>query len=283
MPRLWSERLRHCEFHYNASNLPLDSRERIDHELMPDQKPMKSCHLSENGDCLNAYGDCRVVAVVLAKNEAGTIGEVVEQTRQFVHEVVVMDGHSTDLTVPIARSAGAVVYIDPGRGKGSAVRQSLELVDADIVVFIDADGSPDPGDIPRLALPVVRGETDLCVGSRFAGGSEELSISVGQLIRTIGNILMNIAINRRWHARLTDTLNGFRAVRRQAALAIRLREDSHSIEQEMVMKMFRHGYRVMNVPTHEYARKFGRSHINIWKEWPKFVWCVLVNIVPPDK
>jgi len=46
------------------------------------------------------------------------------------------------------------------------------------------------------------------------------------------------------------------------------------------MKMLRYGYRVTNVPTYEYKRRFGQSHIHIWKEWPKFVWCVLVNLIP---
>jgi dolichol-phosphate mannosyltransferase len=177
-----------------------------------------------------------------------------------------------------ARSAGAQVHTDPGRGKGSAVRQALALSDATVLVFIDADGSHDVADIPRLALPVVQGTCDLCVGSRFTGGSDELSISVSQLVRTIGNISMNIAINKRWATRLTDTLNGFRAIRREACVAIGLREDTHTIEQEMVMKMLRHGYRVANVPTHEYERRFGQSHINIWREWPKFVWCVARNL-----
>jgi hypothetical protein len=126
--------------------------------------------------------------------------------------------------------------------------------------------------------PVAAGALDLCVGSRFAGGSDELSVSIPQLIRTIGNIAINIAINKRWGTRLTDTLNGFRAARRQHILAVNLRENRHTIEQEMVMKMLRHGFRVGNVPTHEYARRHGHSHINIWREWPRFVWCVLVNI-----
>ena len=146
-------------------------------------------------------------------------------------------------------------------------------------MFMDADGSHDPADIPRLAAPIVDGAVDLCVGSRFTGGSEELSITVGQLVRTIGNISMNIAINKRWGVELTDTLNGFRAVRRQAALGVGLREDIHTIEQEMVMKMLRAGYRVMNIPTHEYRRRHGESHIKIWRQWPKFVLCVLTHVV----
>jgi dolichol-phosphate mannosyltransferase len=229
-----------------------------------------------------AYGSVAVAAVIPARNEAPTIGEVVRHARPYAHHVVVMDGHSTDGTPDLARAAGATVIRDPGRGKGSAIRAALEAVEADVIVFMDADGSHDPADIQHLALPVVRGEADLCVGSRFAGGSDELSVNVGQLVRTIGNISMNIAINTRWGVALTDTLNGFRAVRRTAALALGLRENRHTIEQEMVMKILRHGYRAINVPTHEYARKHGHSHINIWREWPLFVWCVLVNLLPRD-
>lgn len=201
----------------------------------------------------------------------------------FVHEVVVMDGRSEDRTAAVAAEAGARVLRDPGRGKGSAIRQSLDVVDADVLVFMDADGSHDPADISRLAAPVAHGAADLAVGSRFAGGSDELSVSVGQLVRTIGNISMNIAINKRWSVELTDTLNGFRAVRRAAARTVGLREDTHTIEQELVMKMLRHRYRVVNVAAHEYPRRFGESHIRIWREWPKFVWCVVVNLVPRDK
>jgi dolichol-phosphate mannosyltransferase len=232
---------------------------------------------------LSQYGSSRVACVILARNEERTIAEAVEGARPFTHQVVVMDGRSTDGTAQAARQAGAAVHSDPGRGKGSAIRQALQTVEADVLVFMDADGSHDPADIPKLAQPIVRGEADLCVGSRFAGGSDELSVSLGQLVRTIGNISMNIAINWRWNTRLTDTLNGYRGVRRAAARAIGLVEDTHTIEQEMVMKMLRHSFRVVNVATHEYSRRFGESHIRIWREWPKFVWCVFVNLVPRDR
>jgi dolichol-phosphate mannosyltransferase len=220
-----------------------------------------------------------VATVILAKNEERTIGEAVSGARRFCGRVVVMDGHSTDATVQRARAEGAEVHLDPGSGKGAAIRASLSLIEEPVVVFMDADGSHDPADIPHLAAPIIAGDTDLCVGSRFTGGSEELSITVGQLIRTIGNISMNIAINRRWSVELTDTLNGFRAVRRTAAADVGLREDIHTIEQEMVMKMLLAGYRVMNIPTHEYCRKHGESHIKIWRQWPTFVLCVFTHVI----
>lgn len=219
-----------------------------------------------------------VVTIILAKDEELSIAEAVSGARRHCGRVVVMDGHSADLTVERARAEGAEVHADPGKGKGAAIRASLSLVQEPVVVFMDADGSHDPADIPRLAAPIVDGAVDLCVGSRFTGGSEELSITVGQLVRTIGNISMNIAINKRWGVELTDTLNGFRAVRREAALGVDLREDIHTIEQEMVMKMLRAGYRVTNIPTHEYRRSHGESHIKIWRQWPRFVWCVIKQV-----
>lgn len=231
---------------------------------------------------LTQYGASRVAVVILARNEARSIEDAVAGALPYAHEVLVMDGRSRDGTAELAQRAGAVVREDPGLGKGSAIRSSFELVGADVIVFMDADGSHDPADIPALALPVVRGDTDLCIGSRFSGGSDELSVTMGQLVRTIGNISMNIAINSRWKVELSDTLNGFRAVRREAVRHAGLRENRHTIEQEMVMKMLRRGYRVRNVAAHEYRRRFGDSHINIWREWPRFVWCVLVNVFARD-
>jgi dolichol-phosphate mannosyltransferase len=220
-----------------------------------------------------------IATVILARNEAPTVGAAVTGAMAHCARVVVMDGHSTDTTVEISRRAGAEVHSDPGTGKGAAIRASLDLVTESVVVFMDADGSHDPDDIPRLADPVLRGHADLCVGSRFTGGSEELSMTFGQLIRTIGNIAMNVAINERWNVQLTDTLNGFRAGRRDALLAVGLRADIHTIEQEMVMKMLLARHRVVNVPTHEYPRRFGDSHIKIWRQWPRFVGNVAAHVV----
>jgi glycosyltransferase involved in cell wall biosynthesis len=158
------------------------------------------------------------------------------------------------------------------------MRAGMSLARGDILVFMDADGSPDPHDIPRLVKPVADGTTDLCVGSRFLGGSEELAVSVGQLFRSIGNISMNVAINRRFGVQLSDTLNGYRAIRRHVGLRLGLVENTHTIEHEMVIRALRLGYRVQNIPVHEFARKHGTSHIRIWREWPYFVWCLFRHL-----
>ena len=66
------------------------------------------------------------------------------------------------------------------------------------------------------------------------------------------------------------------------AQSLALKENRHTIEQEMVIQALRRGYRVMNIPTHEYARTYGESTINIWREWPNFVWCLIRNLVQPS-
>lgn len=224
-----------------------------------------------------------ITVVILARNEERTIAEVIHAARPFCDAVLVMDGRSTDQTRRCAEEAGAEVRQDPGLGKGAAIRASLPLVRTEVVVFMDADGSHAAEDIPRLVLPIRRGEADLVVGSRFMGGSDEISATVPQLIRTVGNISMNIAINLRYGASLTDTLNGFRAIRTSVGLALKLKENRHTIEQEMVIQALRRGFRVLNVPTHEYRRKFGESTINIWEEWPIFVWCLGYNLALPKR
>jgi dolichol-phosphate mannosyltransferase len=234
------------------------------------------------GDLSVRYDPSSVTVVVPARNEENTIADIVRSAIPHCAEVVVMDGRSTDATAERGRAAGARVVQDPGLGKGAAIRASLMECSTEYIVFMDADGSHDAADIPSLVGPVASGDVDLCIGSRFAGGSDELSVTIAQLIRTIGNILMNIAINKRWNVELTDTLNGFRALRRKTAIEVGLIEDKHTIEQEMVMKFLRHGHLVMNVPTHEYKRLYGESHIRIWREWPKFVWCVVENTAVRD-
>lgn len=228
-------------------------------------------------------GEAELTVVILARNEENTIGDVVRDVLPYCDEVLVMDGHSRDQTAQRAREAGAVVHQDPGLGKGSAIRASLDAVRGRIVVFMDADGSHSAEDIPRLADPIRRGESDLVVGSRFAGGSDELSVTIGQLIRTIGNVSMNIAINKRFGVLLIDTLNGFRAIGRDTVRDLGLRENRHTIEQEMVIQALRRGYRAVNVSSHEYPRKFGGSTINIWREWPIFVWCLVRNLAQPRR
>ncbi|HUT74976.1 MAG TPA: glycosyltransferase family 2 protein [Armatimonadota bacterium] len=215
--------------------------------------------------------DPRITVIVPAREEEATIAAVVADARRYAREVVVVDGESRDRTVEQARLALADVVCDDGLGKGAALRIGARHARGEVLVFMDADGSHDPADIPRLAAPILRGEAELVVGSRMLGGSDELHGTFDNFIRNTGSCLLAVLVNRRWHARLTDIENGFRAVRKQALLALGTRERGFLIEQEMVLKCLKAGYRVAEVASHEYERAAGCSKLPTRQGW-RFVW-----------
>ena len=218
-----------------------------------------------------------VTVVIPTRNEEGLIGEIVDAVSAY-GDVLVVDGHSTDRTRDVATAHGARVVLDGGRGKGQAIRQALEEATSDIVVFIDADGSHEPKDIPALVAPIASGQADLVVASRGKGGSDELHGTIGQFIRYVGSQLIMLSINYRWNVRLSDSQNGFRAIRREVGRALNLRSNLTTIEQEMLMRALKKGYRVSEIASHEYERRWGTSKVVVWKLWWAYVWSFWRNI-----
>ena len=221
--------------------------------------------------------DATVTVVIPTRNEEGLIGEIIDAVRSY-GDVLVVDGHSTDKTREIAVQHGARVVLDGGRGKGQAIRQALTETRTDIVVFIDADGSHETRDIPALVAPIAAGEADLVIASRGKGGSDELHGDFGQFIRYVGSQLIMLSINYRWGVRLTDSQNGFRAIRREVGVALDLRSNLTTIEQEMLMRALKQGYRVSEIASHEYERRWGTSKVVVWKLWWAYVWSFWRNI-----
>jgi dolichol-phosphate mannosyltransferase len=219
----------------------------------------------------------KITLIIPAKNEGATIEEVLRSSRPLVDDLLVVDGHSTDNTREIALKMGVRVVSDHGKGKGDGVRVGIQEAARDILVFMDADGSHDPQDIPRLVQPIREGRADLVIGSRMTGGSDELHGDINRFIRMTGSHIILLLINYRWEIRLTDVQNGFRAINAQVARKLNLKENSHSIEQEMVMKCARQGYRLTEVPSHEYERQHGKSTIKLKTAWLRFGWCFLKN------
>lgn len=219
-----------------------------------------------------------VCVVIPTLNEAATIASVVESVRPFCREVLVVDGDSSDGTAQIARQAGARVEVFTRNGKGRALRHALEIVDAPITVFIDADGSHDARDLPQLVAPILRGRADLVVASRWTGGSDELHGDMNKWLRRSGSRVLTTLVNLRWGARLSDIQNGFRACRTSLARDIGLEADDFTIEQEMIMKFLGGGFRVVNRPSHEYARQGGTAKLDLGRVWFRFGTVVLRHI-----
>lgn len=221
--------------------------------------------------------------IVPSRNEEETIADVLYVVRDMTDDLVVIDGHSSDRTAEIAKQYGARVVLDNGLGKGDAVRVGLTQARHPITVFIDADGSHDPKDIPSLVEPIAANEVDLVMGSRMLGGSEELFGSFREVIRLMGSLVISLSINYRYGVRFTDYQNGLRAIRTAVGRQIGLTSNITTIEQEMAMKCLRYGYRVMEIPTHEYPRKGGVSKINVLRVAHRYIWNLICGLIGPRK
>lgn len=216
-----------------------------------------------------------VTVVIPALNEVLTIGDIIGKTRPYASDILVVDGHSPDGTADLAKSMGARIVFDHGKGKGEAIRSVIPHLDREIAVFIDADGSHDPDDIPNLIRPILEGRADHVSGSRLIGGSSELHGGFDECFRLMGSSLITACINHRFHVRLSESQNGFRAIRTVVLRDLDLQENITTIEQEMIIKTLKKGYRMAEVPSHEHKRKAGYSKISVRKVAFRYVYTMI--------
>jgi dolichol-phosphate hexosyltransferase len=224
-----------------------------------------------------SMGDAPVTLLIPTRNEVESLGPVLEQARPFAAEIIVLDGHSTDGTRELAIRQGARVVLDSGEGKGAALRQGFREATHDLIVCMDGDGSHDPGDIPRLVAPLREGRADFVVASRLLGGSDEIHGNLENYVRMVGAGFITLVINLRWGVQLTDCENGYRAITRRCALALPLTAKDFTIEQQMVMRALKAGYRVTEVASHEYERQGGTSKLPTLQGF-RFLWQLFLDL-----
>ena len=220
----------------------------------------------------------RTTVVIPSRNEGNSVIALATAARPWCDEVIVVDGHSTDGSPARLQAIGVTVIQDGGRGKGDAIRRGLAAASGDVVVTMDADGSHDPAAIPSLVAPIASGDADMVIGCRMRGGSDEFAGTWTMFVRLWGNNFLTQVINTRFRTSLTDTQNGFRAIRAATIELLALTENKHSIELEMVLRALKRNLRVCQVPSHEYARKAGQSSLSVVRQTPTFLWCLLRNL-----
>ena len=216
-----------------------------------------------------------VTVVIPTLNEAATVADVINHSRIYSNDILVVDGHSQDNTASIAHSLGARVIFDHKKGKGDAIRTTIPHIKREITVFIDADGSHDPDDIPRLVQPILEDRADHVSGSRLMGGSSELHGGFDECLRLMGSSFITACINHRFGVKLSESQNGFRAIRTEVLRSLGLQENITTIEQEMIIKTLKKGYRMAEVPSHEHKRKAGYSKIDIKKVAFRYVYSMI--------
>ena len=202
----------------------------------------------------------RISGVVIALNEAHQLHYALSTPIPWCDEVIVVDNGSTDRTAEVARQAGAVVVREPRAGYGYAcaagVRAAAEQ-DAEVLVFLDADGSFDPAQIRDLLAPLESGQADLVLGSRPAGGIEPGAMPPHA---RFGNWLVARLMRTLYNLPVTD-LGPFRAIRADLLDRLGMQEMTYGWPAEMMVKAAKHGARVIEVPVRYRVRRGGRSKV----------------------
>lgn len=221
-----------------------------------------------------------VDVVIPAFNEERSLPLVLRDLpRPPVRRVVVADNGSSDGTGRAAREGGAEVVDAPRKGYGSACLAALDHLrrtgPPEIVVFLDADWSDHPEELPRLLSPILAGEADLVLGSRVLGQREPDAML---LQARVGNRIACAMIRLLYGHRFTD-LGPFRAIRWDALDRLKMSDPDFGWTAEMQVKALRHGLRCVEVPV-SYRRRIGVSKVTgtfsgTMRAGYKILWTVL--------
>ena len=199
--------------------------------------------------------------IVLTFNEIDGVRAVLPRiSREWADEVLVVDGGSTDGTIEHCRALGFKVTGQTRRGRGEAFRVGVRETTSEALVFFSPDGNEDTADIPRL-FELLSGGADIAIASRFlpASRNEEdddwlpLRKWTNQAFSWIANVLWN---RGQW---VTDTINGFRGIKRGAFETLKLQSMGYTIEYEMTIRAMKRRLRVEEIPTHEGNRIGGET------------------------
>ena len=219
-----------------------------------------------------------VSIVIPAKNEAQNLPHVLSALSSDLHEVILVDGGSTDDTVKVARHLrpDIVVVGQTRKGKGNALACGFASATGDFIVMLDADGSNNPEEIPRFVSALKEG-ADFAKGSRFMPGAGSSDIS---RIRQIGNYWLNKIVNYLYGTRYTDLCYGYNAFRRECLSVMGLEAgevndtddggmawgDGFEVETLINVRIAKAHLRVAEVPSFELKRRFGASNLNAFSD-----------------
>jgi glycosyltransferase involved in cell wall biosynthesis len=201
-----------------------------------------------------------IVACIPAYNEEKTVAKVLLKTKKYVDKVIVCDDGSTDMTAEIAEALGAeVIRHERNIGYGAAIASLFKRakeMGADIMITLDADGQHDPDYIPSLIGPLIRGEADVVIGSRFL--SEKIEAPT---YRRIGIKIINWFVkSKSW--KISDTQSGFRAYSRKALESIIPSETGMGVSTEILIKAVQNNLSIKEVPVEIFYKVEQPSTLN---------------------
>lgn len=224
----------------------------------------------------------RVSVVIPALNEAENLPHVLPYLPDWVDEVLLVDGGSTDNTIEVAQQLwpGIKIICQTGRGKGNALKNGFAEATGDIIVMMDADGSTNPSEIPAFVALLTAG-ADYVKGSRFLQGGGSADITT---VRKVGNAALLLLVRTAFRCHYSDLCYGFNAFWSYHLPYLYTDADGFEIETALNLKALKSGLNVAELPSFEAKRVHGQSHLKavpdgmrvlktIFKEWlDKYKW-----------
>lgn len=201
----------------------------------------------------------KISIIIPALNEAENLPYVLPRVRQWAHEVILVDGWSSDHTPEVARTLHPEIIIihQEGRGKGDALITGFKAASGDIIVMLDADGSTDPGEIPAYVGMLLSG-ADFAKGSRFlqGGGTADMP-----LYRKLGNWCFVLLVRLLFGGGYTDLCYGYNAFWKRILPQLELDGQGFEIEAMMNIRALSCGLKVTEVPSFEFKRVYGTGRL----------------------
>ncbi len=201
-----------------------------------------------------------VSVVIPTLNEAKNLPHVLPDIPDWVFEIIIVDGGSSDGTIEAAKELrdDLVIIEHLAPGKGAALRRGFSVARGEIIVMLDADGSMNPGEIPAF-VGVLMGGADFAKGSRFChgGGTEDM-----EWYRKLGNWALTKTVRAGFGGRYSDLCYGYNAFWANSIERLELDADGFEIETMMNIRALTSGMAVTEVPSFESQRIYGSSHLN---------------------
>lgn len=204
-----------------------------------------------------------IVVIIPAYNEENSVGRVIKDIpTNLVREIIVINNNSNDKTAIVAKSAGATVLDELRQGYGFACLKGIDYLKKmerkpDIVVFLDADYSDHPEELPQIVAPILESDVELVIGSRALGDKESGSMTPQQVF---GNWLATKLIKWFYGVVYTD-LGPFRAIKYDRLIDLNMCDQTYGWTVEMQVKAAKQGLKSIEIPV-SYRVRVGKSKIS---------------------
>lgn len=223
----------------------------------------------------------KISIIIPAYDEEKTIAEIIRKVQKvniwsIEKEIIVVDNNSKDRTLEIARTIpGIRIFLEKEKGKGAGVKRGFKEATGDILVIQDADLEYDPEDLPAVVKPILLGKTEVTNGVRIENRLRESNrISVG-ILGWVGNHTITIVTNLLYSNNSKEYEGCYKAFTKKIVESIEIKTNDFDFDNELVCKILKRGYKIIDVPIHYYPRGYSEGKKINWKHGFKILWTII--------